>query len=313
MAKFREFLRKFLLADTDYLVGHDADGRYIRISRADLAASVAANTTAPTLTVQYSANRSNWVDSYAEGCHYMRIKVGSGAWSGAIPLCVSAYDVWKQQGNSGTEEDFIASLQGPAGAPADLSGVAIQDIEGYAEFLQQVNAEVVNAKNAIVDEVTDAVGTAMAAALASKLDKDLSNLDNATYMGNGAYIPIMTRSGMVKVSVEDLSAYIGVKSRVDNSSIETAIKSQRTTVAVSTQPDGSTQTFTLSSPYTLGTSAVYLNGNRLYAGRDYTEVNAYTIEFIGWKPESTDTILFEAIPLSVSNPNAIIDTDHDEQ
>lgn len=307
--KFRDFLLRTILADTDFLVGYNADGEYIRVPKSALSAGAA---TPATLMVQYSANGSSWHDSYTAGDHYTRIKAGSGAWSVAIPLCVSAYDIWKQQGNSGTEEEFIASLQGPAGAPADLSGVAIQDIEGYAEFLQQVNAAVVNAKNAIVDEVTDAVGTAMAAALASKLDKDLSNLDAVTYMGNGAHIPIMTRSGMVKVSVEDLSAYIGVKSRVDNSSIETAIKSQRTTVAVSTQPDGSTQTFTLSTPYTLGTSAVYLNGNRLYAGRDYTEVNAYTIEFIGWTPTATDTILFEAIPLSVSNPNQGY-TEHDEQ
>ena len=75
MAKFREFFRKYLLADTDYLVGHDADGRYIRISRADLAASVAANTTAPTLTVQYSANGESWHDSYVSGDHYVRINV----------------------------------------------------------------------------------------------------------------------------------------------------------------------------------------------------------------------------------------------
>ena len=302
-----------LLKGTDYLVGYDAStGEYIRISKADLASSIAAIAAAQTLAVQYSANRSNWVDSYAEGCHYMRIKAGSGAWSGAIPLCVSAYDIWKQQGNRGTEEEFIASLQGPAGAPADLSGVTIQNIEGYTEFLQQVHAEVANAKNAIVDEVTTEVSSATEATLADKLDKDLSNLDAVTYMGNGAYIPIITRSGMVKVSIEDLAAYIGVKSRVESSSIEMAIKSQRQTMAVSTTPNGSVTTFALSSPYTLGTSAVYLNGNRLYAGRDYTEVNAYTIKFIGWTPEATDTILFEAIPLSVSNPNQGY-TEHDEQ
>ncbi len=305
-------MRKYLLADTDYLVGHDADGRYIRISRADLAASVAANTTAPTLTVQYSANGSSWHSSYSSGDNCVRIKAGSGAWNGPVPLCVSAYDVWKQQGNRGTEEEFIASLQGPAGAPADLSGVTIQNIEGYAEFLQQVHAEVTNAKNALVAEVTEAVHAAMADSLANKLNKDLSNLNMATYMGDGSYIPVLTPSGMVKVSTEDLAAYIGIKSRVENSSIETAIKSQRQTMAVSTTPDGSVTTFALSSPYTLGTSAVYLNGNRLYAGRDYTEVNAYTIEFIGWTPESTDTILFEAIPLSVSNPNQGY-TEHDEQ
>lgn len=307
--KFRDFLLRTILADTDFLVGYNADGEYIRVPKSALSAGAA---TPATLTVQYSANGESWHDSYTAGDHCTRIKAGSGAWSAAIPLCVSAYDIWRQR-NSGSEDDFIASLRGPAGAPADLSGVTIQNIEGYAEFLQQVHAEVANAKNAIVDEVTTEVSSAMEAALADKLDKDLSNLDAVTYMGNGAYIPIMTKSGMVKVSVEDLSAYIGVKSRVDNSSIETAIKSQRETMGGSTSTTDGITTYTLSQPYTLGTSAVYLNGNRLYAGRDYIEVNAYTIELIGWTPESKDHILFEAIPLSASNPSQVIQSGNNEQ
>ena len=119
-------MRKYLLADTDYLVGYDADGRYLRISRADLAASVAANTTAPTLTVQYSANGSSWHSSYLSGDNYVRIKAGSGAWNGPVPLCVSAYDVWKQQGHNGTVDDFLASLKGEHGEAADPSALQIQ-------------------------------------------------------------------------------------------------------------------------------------------------------------------------------------------
>ena len=161
-----------------------------------------------------------------------------------------------------------------------------------------------------VDDVEDAaVNAAQAAAnaaLAGKLDKNLSNLEIVTHMGNGAYIPIMTQSGMVKVSTEDLAAYIGIKSRVENSSIETAIKSQRETMGGNTSTTDGITTYTLSQPYTLGTSAVYLNGNRLYAGRDYIEVNAYTIELIGWTLGSNDHILFEAIPLSASNPNQTV-------
>ena len=296
------------MADTDYLVGHDADGRYIRISRADLAASVAANTTAPTLTVQYSANGESWHDSYVSGDHYVRIKAGSGAWSNEIALCVSAYDIWIQRGNTGNEDDFLRSLKGEPGELGSISGLTIQQMEGYVEFLQQVNNAIATAKNALVTEAT-----AMENALDGKLDKDLSNLEAVTYMGNGAYIPIMTKSGMVKVSAEDLSAYIGVKSRVENSSIETAIKSQRQTMGGSTSTTDGITTYTLSQPYTLGTSAVYLNGDRLYAGRDYIEVNAYTIELIGWTPESNDHILFEAIPLSASNPSQVIQSGNNEQ
>ncbi len=308
--KFRDFLLKTILADTDFLVGYNAEGEYIRVPKSALSAGAA---TPATLTVQYSANGSSWHDSYTAGDHYTRIKAGSGAWSAAISLCVSAYDIWIAEGNRGTKAEFLQSLKGENGEPGDVSGLRIQDMSDHVEFLQQVNNAIANAKNALVDEVTQAVNTAIASTLANKLDKDLANLNAVTYMGDGAYIPIMTQSGMVKVSTEDLAAYIGVKSRVENSSIETTIKSQRQTIAVSTTPDGSTTTFSLSSPYTLGTSAVYLNGNRLYAGRDYTEVNSYTIEFIGWTPATNDTILFEAIPLSVSNPNQQSQPVSDEQ
>lgn len=292
--KFRDFLRKAVLADTDYLVGYNEDGYYIRVPKSALSAGAA---TPATLTVQYSANDSSWHDSYTAGDHYTRIKAGSGAWSNPVALCVSAYDIWKAQGNSGTEEDFIASLQGPAGAPADLSGVAIQDIEGYAEFLQQVNAAVVNAKNAIVDEVTDAVGTAMAAALASKLDKDLSNLEAVTYMGENAKLLVITSDGALRmVSAADVAAYTNIINRVENSSLEAALKTQRKSDTITGVQDNSNKSFTTSYNYMPGTSAVYLNGVRMYAGVDYRETNN-GFEFLTYTPTVNDNIIFEAVQL----------------
>ena len=310
MKKFSEFLPKTILADTDFLVGYNADGEYIRVPKSALLAGAA---TPATLTVQYSANGSSWHNSYTAGDHYMRTKAGSGSWSGAIPLCVSAYDIWRDRGNDGDEDEFLLSLKGEPGEPGDVSGLTIQDMSDYTVFLQQVNNAIANAKNALAAEVTQAVNTAIASTLANKLDKDLANIDAVTYMGDGAYIPIITQRGMVKVSTEDLAAYIGIKSRVENSSIETAIKSQRETMGGNTSTIDGITTYTLSQPYTLGTSAVYLNGNRLYAGRDYIEVNAYTIELIGWTPKSNDHILFEAIPLSASNPSQVIQSGNNEQ
>lgn len=105
--KFRDFLLKRLLGSTDYIVGYDADGNYIRISKADLALSVASNVTVPTLQVQYSVNGNSWHDSYTSGDIYVRMKVGSGEWSNGIRLCVSAYDIWRNQGHSGDEDDFL--------------------------------------------------------------------------------------------------------------------------------------------------------------------------------------------------------------
>lgn len=303
--KFREFVLRRLLRGTDYLVGYDAiNGEYIQISKEDLASSVAANATAQTLTVQYSANRSNWVDSYAEGCHYMRIKVGSGAWSGAIPLCVSAYDVWKQQGhNNGTVDDFLASLKGEHGEAADPSAIQIQDIDGYSTLLQWVNAAIQNDRNSIVADAVAAAREAVNTAIANKFDKDLSNLNASGVIADDCYIPVVTKSGeVVKVKAGTLAAYTEIRSKVENSSMEAALKSQRIGFAVSGNKDGANRVFTLSSGYTLGTSAVYFNGQRLYAGTDYREDTSYQFTFIGdWVPVASDIILFEAVPLSVES------------
>ena len=301
MAKFREFLRKFLLADTDYLVGHDADGRYIRISRDDLAASVAANTAAPTLKVQYSVSGDSWHDSYVSGDHYVRIKAGSGAWSNEIALCVSAYDIWRQR-NAGNEDDFLRSLKGEVGAGADLSGLQLRDIRGYAEFLQDVNAAIANASASIINNVKTAVLEEMQTALADKLDKDLSNLDRITYMGDNASVLVIAQDGTLKrVYALDMASYTGIKNRVENSAVEAAFKSQRKTIAITGTQDGSNRTYNITSGFTPGTSAVYLNGSRLYAGTDYREDSAYQITFLTWIPSETDNILFEAIPLSGDN------------
>lgn len=298
--KFRDFLPRTILADTDFLVGYNDDGEYIRVPKSALSAGAA---TPATLAVQYSANGESWHDSYTAGDHYTRIKAGSGAWSAAIPLCVSAYDIWKQQqGNSGTEEEFIASLQGPAGAPADLSGVAIQDIEGYTEFLQQVNAAIANAIVSIINNVKTAVLEEMQTALADKLDKDLSNLDRITYMGDNASVLVIAQDGTLKrVYALDMASYTGIKNRVENSAVEAAFKSQRKTIAITGTQDGSNRTYNITSGFTPGTSAVYLNGSRLYAGTDYREDSAYQITFLTWIPSETDNILFEAIPLSGDN------------
>lgn len=234
---------KTLLADTDYLVGYDADGNYIRISKANLAQSVAAAASVPVVTIQYSADGSSWHDTYSPTDKYFRLKVGSTG-GAALKIGMSAYDVWKAQGNSGSEADFIASLRGEPGEGADLSSLQLQDIDGYAELLRQVNETVQKAKSAIVEEVTneaianvmeqlaeqmeilatkeyvdnvetrvaEAARTAAQEVLDSKLDKDLSNIADSSTIADGSYIPVVTDGEVKKVKMETVSAYTELKS-----------------------------------------------------------------------------------------------------
>lgn len=294
MKKFSEFLPKTILADTDFLVGYNADGEYIRVPKSALLAGAA---TPATLTVQYSANSESWHDNYTAGDRHVRIKAGSGAWSTAIPICVSAYDIWIQQGHRGDKDDFLLSLKGEPGAPADVSGLNIQNMPGYAAF-ELWAANVINtAKNALAAEVTQAVTTAIASTLANKLDKNLSNLEAVTYMGKSAKLLVITSDGALRtVSAADVAAYTNIINRTENSSLEVALKTQRKSIEC-TPDQTNTKEFTISgSSYMPGTSAVYLNGVRMYAGVDYKETQT-GFEFLTYTPTVNDNIIFEAVQL----------------
>jgi hypothetical protein len=136
------------------------------------------------------------------------------------------------------------------------------------------------------------------AALANKLDKDLSNLDLITYMGDNASILVVTPDNrLCRVSTADLASYTGIVNATAASSQEASMKVQRKTIALNGEQDGQNIVFTCTTGYTMGTSSLFLNGNRLYPGKDYIEDNSHQITFRTYIPETEDVILFEAIPL----------------
>lgn len=254
---------KSLLADTDYLVGYNADGEYIRVPKSALPS--AAGAAAETIAVQYSANGSSWHDSYTSGDCWMRIKAGSGAWSDAIRICVSAYDIWKSQGNSGTEEDFLASLKGGDGAGADLSELTLSSINGYSEFLQQVNAAIQNAKNAIIEEVTS---TAVENTLEEFAGLKLEDITEVRNLSDGDYLTIVTSDGLRKVKIGSLSDNVAVRT-VSTRVIEASVSSQLRVLTVSGRQDGENTDYTVGERYVPGTMLLFLNGQLLTLDTDY--------------------------------------------
>lgn len=288
--KFRDFLLKRLLEDTDYLVGYNADGEYIRISRSDLAASIAANTAAPTLAVQYSAGGDSWHDSYTAGDHYVRIKAGSGAWNDPVALCVSAYDIWVQQGNSGTEEDFLRSLKGEPGASADIGSVMIQDIGGYDDFLRQVNTAIKNAKNAIIEEVT---ATATESVITQFTGLQLSDIKEVRSLSDDDYLTIVTADGLRKVKIGSLSDNVAVRT-VSTTVVEQSLKTQLEILGVTGAQNGTNMDFIVSRNYISGSSMLFLNGQRLTPGRDYKETPGGFV-MLEHAPTNEDVLIFQAV------------------
>ncbi len=293
MVKFRDFIAKMLLADTDWLVGYDENGNYIRVPKSALGIGTGASGSSgsATLAVQYSANGSSWHNGYTEGDAYMRIKAGSGAWSDAIRICVSAYDIWLQAGNSGSEADFLASLKGEDGDGADLSNLQLQNIGGYVKLLQDVNASVQNAKDAITQEAAEA---AAADVLNKFTGLDLKDIREIKSVSEDDYITIVTSDGLRKVKIGSLSDNVAVRT-VSTKVIESSVVSQLEILGVTGSQDGSNAEYVTSKNYISGTSMLYLNGQRMTPGVDYKETPG-GFEMLTYRPEVEDVLLFQAVP-----------------
>ncbi len=152
--------------------------------------------------------------------------------------------------------------------------------------------------DAVEEAAVVAAQNAANAALANKLDKDLSNLDLITYMGDNASILVVTPDNrLCRVSTADLASYTGIVNATAASSQEASMKVQRKTIALNGEQNGRNIVFTCTTGYTMGTSSLFLNGDRIYPGKDYIEDNSYQITFRTYIPETEDVILFEAIPL----------------
>ncbi len=290
--RFSDFILKTLLADTDWLVGYDENGKYIRVPKSALGIGAGASGGgSATVTVQYSANGSSWHDSYTAGDVYMRIKAGSGAWSGAIRICVSAYDIWLQQGNSGSEADFLDSLKGEDGEGADLSGIQIQDIAGYARFLQDVDAAIQNAKNAIVQEVTE---TAMTNVVNQVTGLDLEDIREIKSLSEDDYITVVTADGLRKVKIGSLSDNVAVRT-VSTKVIESSINTQLKVLTVVGGQDGENVDFVVAEAYVGGTQMLFFNGQLLTHNTDY-KVTAAGFTMITQIPTAEDKIIFMGVP-----------------
>lgn len=291
--RFRDFLAKTLLAETDWLVGYDENGKYIRVPKSALGIGAGASVGggSATVAVQYSANSESWHDSYTAGDNYMRIKAGGGAGSGAIRLCVSAYDIWLRQGNSGSEADFLASLKGEDGEGADIGSLQLSNIGGYAEFLQQVNAALTNAKAAILAEVT---GAAVKEVMSQYKELQLENITEVRSLSDDDYLTIVTADGLRKVKLGSLSDNVAVRN-VSADSLAKSVDSQLSQIDLNGEQDGENVVFTPTSAFVSGTSHLFLNGQRLVAGTDYAENNGRGITLLNYKPEASDNITLVAV------------------
>lgn len=143
-----------------------------------------------------------------------------------------------------------------------------------------------------------AAQSAAQAALSGKLDADLSNIEDVTYIANGGYVLALSGGHMVKMALQDLAAYTEIKTEANKSAAEKSLAAQRKLLTLSGAQDGSNTTFSSEPGYTMGTTALYLNGQLLTEGKDYTEVSSYQITLLSHIPTESDVIQLMAIPIN---------------
>ncbi len=286
---------KRLLADSDYLVGYDADGNYIRISKGDLAASVATVTAAQGIQIQYSSNSNTWHDAYTDGDAYMRIKAGDGEWSGSIRIAVSAYQIWREaNGGIGTEEDFLNSLRGNDGESPELGNINLSEIGGYNEFLESVSQAVNNAKLAIVEEVT----TTLRNTVKEQYNElNLEDIKEIKTLSDGDFITVVTADGLRKVRVSSFVSNVSVKTVSDTKQLSNAISGQQKVLTITGAQNENNVTYSCKEGYVLGTTGLYLNGQRLVLDVDYIEDSSFGFTMLTHLPSATDRLVLLGVPL----------------
>lgn len=293
--KFTDFLMKHLLSDTDQLVGYDENGNYIRVKVSDLRTSLGvANVAAQTVQVQYSNDESIWHDTFVSSDVYMRIKAGSGAWSAAIRIAVSAYEVWREyNGGTGTVEEFLSALRGEAGQAVTASSIQISELGGYSDFLSSIQQALSNAKTQIALDVTGAVKDSVKAQFNNSAVSD--DVKEIKALSDDDYITVVTGDGLRKVKISNLVTNVSLKT-ASKSSLESVTTEQRRIITLYGEQDGSNVEYNTGKVcYMLGTSDLYLNGQRLAASTDYVETNSYSITLLTQIPKPTDKLVFLAI------------------
>lgn len=293
--KFTDFLMKHLLSDTDQLVGYDENGNYMRVKVSDLRTSLGiATVSAQTVQVQYGTDGSTWHDTFASGDVYMRIKAGSGAWSTAIRIAVSAYDTWREHnGETGTVEEFLSALRGEASQAVTASSIQISELGGYSDFLSSIQQALSNAKTQIALDVTAAVKDSVKAQFNDNTVSD--DVKEIKALSDDDYITVVTGDGLRKVKITNLVTNVSIKT-ASKSSLESVTTEQRRIIALYGDQNFSNVEYNTGKVgYMLGTSDLYMNGQRLAAGTDYVETNSYSITLLTQIPKATDKLVFLAI------------------
>lgn len=143
-------------------------------------------------------------------------------------------------------------------------------------------------------QTVEAAASAAQEVLDSKMDKDLGNITFVAAVGEEDYLPVVTDNGLRKVKVDSLANNVAVRN-VNIDSLAKAVDDQLTKIELEGEQDGENRNFCPSNPFVAGTSHLFLNGQRLVAGVDYSENGGRSITLLNNAPEASDNLTFIAV------------------
>lgn len=149
-------------------------------------------------------------------------------------------------------------------------------------------AELTAAETNIIDLASEAVKSE----LASRIPMDYSEVNESTMINDAAYIYVLSKEGLRKVSIANLCNNVALKT-VSVGTLEKAVQSQLVMLEVSGEQNGENVNFKVDRAYIYGTSHLFLNGQRLVSGSDYIE-DKVGFAMLTHAPEQSDSLVFIA-------------------
>ena len=207
-------------------------------------------------------------------------------------------DVGTVSYNDLTDKPTLNGVEIAGAQTTEKLKIRISETEDYETWNETV-ATKAYADQAKADALAQAQ-TAVNAALANKLDKDLSNIEAVDAFSGEAYVPIVTASGTYKTTMGSIAAYAETQAQAAASAVNTAINRERRVLELTGEQNGKNTVFTVTGGYKPGTSSLYLNGQLLAEGRDYEETDSQTVTMLTYIPEADDVLVFRAIPSDTS-------------
>lgn len=206
------------------------------------------------------------------------------------------------------ENGSVVSYEDLADKPS-INGVTLSGNKTHKQLLVSISGAsdyddfaATNATKSYADEATaeavEAAQAAVQAELDNKLDKDLGNIEAVDAFHGDALVPIVTGNGIKKTTLSNVAAFAETRAAASRTELSAAVKEQLKVLPLTGDQNGRNATFACADGYTMSTSCLYLNGQLLTRGTDYTETSSYQIVMLTHIPVSTDVMIFMAVPLA---------------